>query len=149
MSYATIEEAWGGLGPQPSPSPLPAAEPSHPKRRRLVKPKRKHAKPASRGPSPAVFHGQNPVVFRDGQAFVRGVYSRYGIEGVMELLGTDVVDRLCGRGKTRTRKDGTWSLGGPITFEKVLLGLAVLFCGAVLFEAMSKSGGGNASPPPW
>lgn len=149
MSYATIEEAWGGLGMQqerPKTTPVTPVTPTPVRRERRVV--RRKSKPRPRGPKPAAFHGQNPVLFRDGQEFIRGVYAKYGIDGVMELLGKDISERLCGRGKTRPRANFG---SGPITFEKVLWGIAIVFGSAILFNALFKTGGGggSASPPPW
>ncbi len=141
MSYATIEEAWGGLGPAPETPPPPQ------RRRERVKPKKK----PPRGPKPAASHGMGLPTLRDGQAFVQAVFAKYGIGGVKELLGQDISSRLCGHRKN-TRKNDLWSLNGPMTFEKTLLILAVLFGGAIMLNALFKPsgiGGGGASPPPW
>lgn len=152
MSYATIEEAWGGFGTQQEPQEQPKRRMTT--QRRVSKPQKRTRSPKQpvSGPKPAAFHGQNPVLFRDGQEFIRGVYAKYGIDGVMELLGKDISARLCGRGKTRPRTNLLSSLGsGPLTFEKVLWGIAILFGVAILFDALFKNGGGggNSSPPPW
>ncbi len=147
MSYATIEEAWGGLGPAPEEeTPVPRIAPVSRPRRRVAKPR---PKPRPRGPKPVVIHGQDPPMFRDGQAFVQAVYAKYGVGGIKELLGKDISSRLCGHRRKNARKDDLWSLHGPMTFEKTLLILAVLFGGAMVLNALFKPSSVGGSPPPW
>lgn len=148
MSYATIEEAWGGLAPAPEETQTPQLQSPRraPKR---IRPRVSRPKPRQRGPKPVVIHGQDPPMFRDGQAFVQAVYAKYGVAGIRELLGKDITSRLCGHRKS-ARKNDLWSLHGPMTFEKTLLILAALFGGALLLNALFKPAGSvGGSPPPW
>lgn len=140
MSYATIEEAWGGFGKQqrqPSPAPSPAPTPT---------PKPKPSPPAA-------------TTFEEGQKYVRAVYARHGIGGVLELLGEDISRRLCGK-KRRRRREGveppSRNVGGnswfDLTPEKTLLLVIILLGAFALLDGFSISPGprgSSSSPPPW
>lgn len=137
MSYATIEEAWGGFGKQqrqlsPSPTPAPAPKPK---------------------PSPPA-----APTFEEGQKFVRAVYARHGIGGVLELLGEDISKRLCGKKRRRrggveppSRNGGGGNNWFDLTPEKTLLLIIILLGAFALLDGFSISPGarGSSSPPPW
>ena len=146
MSYATIEEAWGGFGKSPSlagslagsPAPSVAGSPA---------PKPKRTPSAARSPPPA-------TTFEDGQKYVRVVYARYGIKGVLELLGEDISKRLCGkkrrpRGVDEAKKRNNWF---NLTPEKMVLLIVVLLGALALMDGFGGSfgtRGSSSSPPPW
>jgi hypothetical protein len=134
MSYATIEEAWGGLGKQ---VPKVAERPF------VQKPAAIKQKPVPRA----------GITFDDGRKYVRAVYAQYGIKGIMELLGVDISKRLCGNGsgsnKVRQRVKSDWF--DALTPEKMLLILACVFGAVFLLDGFSGTSatGSNSSPPPW
>lgn len=128
MSYATIEEAWGGLGKQ-----TPPASP------RIAAPKQAVEKPAP------------GVTFEDGRKYVRAVYAQYGIKGVFELLGVDISKKLCGtsgkrRIRTAERKSVDWF---TLTPEKMLLLVVALFGAIALVDGFGSKTTQGGSPPPW
>lgn len=129
MSYATIEEAWGGLGKE-----TPPMTP------RVVAPKQAVEKPAP------------GVTFEDGRKYVRAVYAQYGLKGVLELLGEDVSKRLCGglvggkRRKVTLQTESDWF---TLTPEKMLLLIVVLFGAIALVDGLGGNANQNGSPPPW
>lgn len=129
MSYATIEEAWGGLGKE-----TPPATP------RIAAPKQAIEKPAP------------GVTFEDGRKYVRAVYAQYGLKGVLELLGEDVSKRLCGgliggkRRRVTLKSETDWF---TLTPEKMLLLIVVLFGAIALVDGLGSKTAQGGSPPPW
>jgi hypothetical protein len=120
MTYATIEEAWGlkTLGRDPDAT--------------MTKPVKKKSLKYFRPPSAFVSetpHKPVPTV-RDVQKFIAGLYAKTGAKGVIQLLGPQISQAICGKAADAK----SWLSSLLEDPEKMLIILAALFGLIVLLD---------------